>query len=157
MGSGAVSAKEPQPTKMGHRMKTRFIQTGVALFLASSLYGCTAGEHRSWEFIQKVGGLNLVGQDKDPGWLIVRGDVSGLQEFSTKPTQLNSALAVKKVEAVVRDKRIQIFVVTTLAGKMYPSSEIRGADISGIKRGTYLVQYLNPDNSTVDLREININ
>jgi len=126
----------------------------ITILFCSSLIGCAASERRDWAFMQSVGGLSAAVQDKNPSWLIIRGDVSGLKEFSTKPTQMNSALAIKSVEAKVRDSRIQIYVVTTLISKKYSTTEINGVDISGVKRGTYTVQYLNPDNSTVDLNEV---
>lgn len=138
-------------------MSNGFIKmAGMLALLVLSISGCASAEHQSWDFIQKVGGLTVVGQDKNPSWLIIHGDISGLKEFSVKPTLLNSALAIKSVEAIVRDTKIQIYVVTTPASKMYPDTEIRGVGISGIKKGTYMVQYQNPDNSTIDLKEVTI-
>ena len=106
--------------------------------------------------MERVGGLIVVGQDKSSDWLIIRGDVSGLREFSHKPKLVNSALAVKEIGKKVSDSKLQIFVVTTIASDRYPSSEIVGVDISDIARGTYQVEYLNPDGSSVYLRDVNI-
>lgn len=126
--------------------------TTLLIFL--TLSSCVVSERQDWSFMQSVGGLSVVGQDKNPSWLIIRGDVSGLKKFSTKPTLINSALAVKSVEAEVKDSKIQIYVVTTLISKKYSTTEISGVGISGIKPGTYMVQYLNQDGSAVDLEEI---
>ena len=120
------------------------------------LLGCPLSEHRDWSFMQKVGGLSVGGQDKKPDWLIIRGDISGLKEFSVKPTQMNSALAVKSVESIVRDSVIQIYVVTTVISEKYSTTEIAGVNLSGVKKGKYMVQYLNPDNTTVNLKEVRI-
>lgn len=106
--------------------------------------------------MESVGGLTVAGQDKNPCWLIVRGDVSGLSRYSVKPTTINSGLTVMKVASRVGEGKIQIFVVTTLASKKYPSAVIHGVDITGIKKGRYKVQYLNPDGSTVDLNNVDI-
>lgn len=122
--------------------------------LLSLLFGCAVSDHQDWIFMQSVGGLSVAGQDKNPDWLIIRGDVSGLKKFSTEPTQVNSAIALKSIEKVIKDKNIQIYVVTTLITEKHSTTEINGVDISGLKKGTYLVQYLNPDNSTVDLKEV---
>ena len=114
-------------------------------------------EHRDWNFIKDVGGLNIGGQDKNPGWLIIRGDVSGLKEFSHKPNLVNSALAVKEVAKEISDSTIKIYVVTTVISDTYKSSEISGVDISGIEKGTYKVEYLNPNGESVFLSEVEIN
>ena len=120
------------------------------------LLGCSVSERQDWKFMESVGGLTIVGQDKNPNWLIIRGDVSGVKEFSHKPTQLKSAIAVKEVEAIVQGATIQLYVVTTLVSDKYPNTEISGVNISGAKKGTCLVQYVNPDGTTVDLKQITI-
>lgn len=126
----------------------------IALIL---LTGCSVvSDHQSWEFMQQVGGLLVVGQDKNPNWLIIRGDISGLKEFSNKPTRVNSALALKEVKRGISGTNIQIYVVTTLISDKYNKTEITGVNISGAKKGKYMVQYLNPDNSVVNLKEVEI-
>lgn len=102
----------------------------------------------------KCGGLTVAGQDKNPDWLIVRGDVSGLAEYSTKPTLINSGISVKEVKKKVNKSQIQIYVITTLTSKKYPDPTIYGVDITGIKKGKYVIQYLNPDGSVIDLKEV---
>ncbi len=104
--------------------------------------------------MQAVGGLTVAGQGKNPGWLIIHGDVSGLKEFSNKPTQLNSALAVKRVEAGVHDSTIQIYVLTTLVSDRNKNTEISGVQIPVELKGRYMVQYKKPDGTTVDLKEV---
>jgi hypothetical protein len=106
--------------------------------------------------MESVGGLTVGGQDKNPNWLNIKGDVSGLHEYSKKPTRMNSGLAVKKVEKFIKNSNIQIYVVTTLASDKYSDSKIYGIEIKGLKKGKYLVQYLNSDNSIVDLNEVEI-
>lgn len=130
----------------------------LPFLLLLTFAGCSAitAQHQDWDFIQSVGGLSVGGQDKNPQWLIIRGDVSGLQEFSVKPTQINSALAVKRVKSIVSDTSIQFYVVTTVISRKNCDTNIHGFDISGIKKGTYRLQYLNPDRTTIDLKEIEI-
>jgi len=113
-------------------------------------------QRQDWKNIESVGGLSVAGQDKNPNWLIIRGDVSGLQEFSNKPTTMTSVLTVKKVNAIIKDSYIQIYVITTLVCKKYPDPKIYGVKIPKIKPGKYMVQYLNPDNTVVNLKEIEI-
>lgn len=132
------------------------------IFLLLSLISCSGvinsatAQHQNWKFIESVGGLNIGAQDKNPNWLNIRGDVSGLTEYSTKPTLLNSGLAVKEVNKKIVDSRIQIYVVTTVISKKYSQTKIYGVNITGVKKGKYLIQYLNPDGSTVDLKEVEI-
>ncbi len=124
----------------------------LVLLLVSS---CSVfSEHRDWSFVESAGGITVGGQDKNPNWLIIRGDVSGVKEFSTKPTAINSAIALKSLEHIVKKNVIQIYVVTTLTSEKYHLTEISGINISGVKKGIYKVQYLNPDNSVVELKEV---
>lgn len=121
------------------------------------LTGCSVvSEHRSWDFMQQVGGLTVGGQDKNPNWLIIRGDVAGLKEFSHKPTLINSGLALKEVSSEIVGRNIRIYVVTTVISEKYNSTEITGANISGASRGRYTIQYLNPDHSVVNLKVVDI-
>jgi hypothetical protein len=129
----------------------------LQIFLIIVLSGCSViSEHRDWNFVQQVGGLTVIGQDKNSNWLILRGNVSGLKEFSHKPTLVNSALVVKEVGKKITTSKIQIFVVTTITSEKYPSPEITGIDITGIAIGTYQVEYLNPDGSSVYLSDVEI-
>ena len=127
----------------------------LLLFIAG---GCSivTSQRQNWKFMESVGGLSVVGQDKNPNWLIIKGNVSGLQEFSTKPTTKNSALTVKKVKTIIKDSHIQMYILTTLVSDKYPDPKIYGVKISKIKPGKYMVQYLNPDNTVVDLKEVEI-
>ena len=121
------------------------------------LCSCSVVEERQdWSFIESVGGINVGAQDKNPNWLILRGDVSGLHEFSVKPTQLNSALALKSVEASADNPAINLYVTTTVISKKFSTTKIEGADISSVKAGQYTVQYLNKDGSVVKIGNVTI-
>jgi hypothetical protein len=130
----------------------------IYITLLFLITGCSVvtSQRQDWKFMESVGGLSVGGQDKNPNWLIIRGNVSGTQEFSSKPKTMNSALAVKTVERIFKDSKIQIYVVTTLVSDKYSDPKIYGIRIEGIKKGKYMVQYLNPDNTAVDLKEVEI-
>ncbi len=124
----------------------------ICLILLTS---CSSfSEHRDWAFMEKVGGLIVAGQDKNPNWLILRGDISGLKSFSADTSQLNSALAIESIESEIIKSTIQVYVVTTAISNRNSKTEISGVDISGTKPGAYEVVYLNPDGSTVHLKDI---
>ena len=129
----------------------------IALLFLFLIFGCSVlAKHQDWKFMQNVGGIIVVGQDKNPNWLILRGNVTGLQEFSAKPTQSNSALAIKKIKSVITQSEIQIYVVTILASDKYNETEISGVNISGAHKGKYKVYYLNPDDTKIFLKEIEV-
>lgn len=115
-----------------------------------------ADERRDWSFIQSVGGMVVGAQDKNTNWLNLRGDVSGFHEFTTKPTQLNSALALKSVNASVDGGAINLYVTTTIISKKYNSTKIEGVNIASVKAGQYAVQYLNSDGSLVKIGNVTI-
>lgn len=124
-------------------------------FLA--LCSCSvAAERQDWEFVQSVGGIVVGGQDKNPNWLHLRGDVSGLHEFTFKPKQLNSALALKEVYASASDGVINVYISTTLISKKYNNTKIEGVDISGVQAGKYIVKYLNKNGSSVEIGTVSI-
>ncbi len=113
-------------------------------------------ERQDWDFIQSVGGMVVGAQDKDPNWLILQGDISGLHEFTTEPTLVNSALALKSVNASVDGDAINLYVTTTIISKKYNSTKIEGVNIVSVKVGQYTVQYLNRDGSVVKIGNVTI-
>lgn len=129
-----------------------FMASVCALLLSCSV----VADRKDWDFIQSVGGIRLGGQDKNPDWLILRGDVSGLHEFTVKPKQVNSALALKKVSLLRENNELNIFIVTTLISSKCSNTAIEGVDISGIPEGDYIVQYKNMDGSVSNLGEVTI-
>lgn len=108
--------------------------------------------------IQSIGGLrveNPVTQTDGTIFLPVICNVSGLETITVKPTMLNSALVVKKITAKCRKDRIPIQVVTCAVDNKHVSST-KGVDLGKPTKGSYQVEYLNPDGSTVFLRTIDI-
>ena len=134
------------------------------LLLVPVLMGCAScvslvtSRGQSWEMIQSVGGLrvdNPVTHADGTVSLPVVCNVSGLDTITVKPTMLNSALVVRKIAVRCRQDRIQIQVVTCVADNTHASVST-GASLGRMKPGPYLVEYLNPDGTTVRLREIEI-
>ncbi|MBU2709210.1 hypothetical protein KCM76_24660 [Zooshikella marina] len=129
----------------------------IFLVFSLALVSCSEVEERQdWAFVQSVGGIIIGGQDKNPNWLILRGDVSGLHEFTVKPTQINSALALKSVHVYTGDGVLNLYITTTLISKTYDSTKIEGVDISSVKAGQYIVQYLNKDGSVERIGNVTI-
>jgi hypothetical protein len=108
--------------------------------------------------IQSVGGLRVdepVRQPDGSVFLPVVCNISGLDTITVKPIMINSAWVVKKIAVKCRKDRIQIQVVTCVADNKH-TSVTRGVVLGEMPAGTYQVEYLNPDGSTVGLREIMI-
>lgn len=108
--------------------------------------------------IQSVGGLrvdNPVTQTDGTIFLPVICNVSGLDTVTVKPTMLNSALVVRKIATKCRKDSIQLQIVTCVVDNKH-TSITKGVYLGRMKKGSYLVQYLNPDGSVVKLREIEI-
>ena len=127
--------------------------------LSLSITDIFTAKHADWSFIQDVGGLDVSEPEYKSGYgwyLPVRCDVSGLQSITTKPKLVNSGLAAKEVKAMVKDNRIQIWVVYCLVSNDSPNCITKGVFIKGIKEGLYKVEYLNNDGTVVPIRVVEI-
>ncbi len=137
------------------------ILKSVIFFCLFAIFGCAPiSERRDWGFVEQVGGLKvgeqISTQSKNATWLYLYGDLSGSKEFSTKPTQKNSTVALNQVKVDVVENKIQIYLETTKFKYKYATSKVKGVRLSGIKPGKYIVQYINRDGSTIDLKEVEI-
>ncbi|MEI7901096.1 MAG: hypothetical protein WCK89_12660 [bacterium] len=134
------------------------------VFLSVLLMGCAScvslltSSRQSWEMVQSVGGLRVddpVTHADGTVFLPVMCNVSGLDTITVKPTMINSALVVRKIGTRIRAGKIQIRIVTCVVDKKH-TPLIVGVDLGILKRGTYQVEYLNPDGSTVSVRKVEI-
>ena len=136
----------------------------AALFIATAscatLTACATSQHRTWRFMQSVGGIKVGEAQAASGktWNIpVECDVSGLTTITTKPAIMNSALAVKDVKVEVKQDQIMIWVVTcAVNGQCRAARWNKGVELGGVEPGHYRVQYLNPDGSTVEIRSMEL-
>jgi len=134
------------------------------LLIIPLLAGCTScaslltSRGQSWGMIQSVGGLRVDDPAKQPDgttFLPVVCNVSGLEAITVKPTTINSALVVKKTTAKFKKDRIQIQIVTCVVDDKHTSVS-KGVNLGNISSGVYQVEYLNPDGSTIPLKQIEI-
>jgi len=141
------------------------MKTHLALFLVVPLLtGCSwlapllTSEAQPWSMIQSVGGLRVddpVSRPDGTVFLPVVCNVSGLQKITTEPTTMNSGLVVKNTTAKIEQMSIQIQILTCVVDKKH-SALSKGVNLGRPESGTYQVEYLNLDGSTVPLREIEI-
>ena len=133
-----------------------FVTVTLLLAGCGSVAKVATSEHRDWSFIESVGGLEIVGQDKNPHYLRINCDVSGTRKITCNPTAINSALAVRKIGKRINENVVQIYIVTSVITEDL-SSSAHGVNLGSIDKGKYEIQYLNPDNSVVTLGEIQWN
>lgn len=121
----------------------------VRLIIATFLSGIVcwlSATHRPWDFIQRVGGIEI----RQPVYqgqrlvLPVNCNVSGLKRITCPPTQLNSGLVIRSVSAESSGSDIWISVVTCLPDSGRAAGGIHYADLSGLRPGSYHVYYGDP-------------
>jgi hypothetical protein len=120
---------------------------------ATSLFTAT---HQDWNFIQKVGGIEVGELQAIPNgayFLPMNVDVSGLT-VKNKPKIVNSGLAIRSIQADVKGNDILIWVQTCLVSGAYQSAISKGIMIGKLINGKYRVQYLNNDGSTQYIRMV---
>lgn len=108
--------------------------------------------------MQSVGGLRVdapVVEADGSTYLPLLCDVSGLQTITVKPTAMNSSQVVRQIVVQRRKEKIQLQVVTGVADNQR-ASVVRGVSLGRVPEGEYPLEYLNPDRSTVMLKEVKI-
>ena len=93
------------------------------------------GTERTWEFMHSVGGIALGKPVFESGaWkLPLLCDVSGLKNFTIKPTTLNSGLVFVDTKTNVLDHDILITIETGLANFGGKSTACDAANLGNIK------------------------
>jgi hypothetical protein len=108
--------------------------------------------------MQSVGGLRidaLVVEADGSTYLPLLCDVSGLQTITVKPTAMNSSQVVRQIVVQRRKEKVQLQVVTGVADNQR-ASVARGVSLGRVPEGVYPLEYVNPDGSTVMLKDIKI-
>jgi len=132
------------------------------LLSTASFAGLTSlltSEHRDWNFVQSVGGIAVADpiiKGNKTIWLPIICNVSGLENITVKPTMVNSALVVRKLEYKVENDKILIYLETSLIDDQNKDVKTKGVLLENIKPGVYRVEYLNPDKSSHFIREIKV-
>ena len=110
---------------------------------SAGIAGWFTSEARDWQFVQQTGGMRVGAPIEKDGkkMLPIEYDVSGLSTITCKPTTMNSGLAVRRIDAVVKDGKIVIRLVTQVVEKSSINGLKHFSDLSGIPRGSYDVYY----------------
>lgn len=130
----------------------------LLLLLTSALLSSTAfAGVETWAFVQSVGGLSLGAPERQAAaWVLsVQVDVSGLTPVTRQPVTLNSGLACVQMHAVVEGRNIYLTLVTGLI-RQGLSSHCPSVLLDASLQGRYKVFYRGPDESPVELSEIQL-
>ena len=134
-----------------------FVLTILTLF-SLNVFSAMLGEERDWAFIQGVGGIKI-GEPKQENnkWLLpVYCNVTGITEYTIKPTMLNSGLVWADTEVHIKKNTIYISIETSLTGFGSKSSLCGAANLGSVKTGKYKVMYLSPDKTENYLGDVSI-
>jgi hypothetical protein len=140
-------------TKLGSalRLATLFFMT--ASLASASLTTWLTRTHCDWDFVQKVGGIEVTTVQLENGQLAarVRFSPGGGQAITCKPSLINSGLIFDKASVHVSGDEVRVKVYTALIenGRTYPDTIIvplpKGA------HGNYRLRYENPDYSFFEM------
>jgi len=129
---------------------------GLASMAALLLEAC-AGEQRDWAFVQSVGGLAVGAPYRTPAGVMlpVDIDITGLRSITTKPTTMNSGLALKEIVIRPQGNTLLLKVMTTLGGKgSSPSS--KDLLVGNLEPGRYAVLFTEPGGATIEVGNITV-
>jgi hypothetical protein len=127
----------------------------VSTALAVMVFG---SKRASWELIESAGGMALGEPERvspDKVYLPVRCDVSGLQAITHQPTTLNSGMIVKRVDAKVQRRNINISIEIGAGGKG-GFSQCQGVELRNLASGPYDVFYAGPGGQKHKLATIRV-
>ncbi|WMW81310.1 hypothetical protein RF679_03265 [Undibacterium cyanobacteriorum] len=123
-----------------------------------ALSGCSVNtESQSWHFVQSVGGITVgtpVRVDRD--WrLPLNANVSGLKEFTAKPSTMNSGMDCRSVDVSIEGSAIFLTI------KSGPAAEARNAQcppafLGQLKDGKYDVFYRGANEAPARIGEVSI-
>ena len=114
-------------------------------------------EPQGWGFTQAVGGISIGTPAQNEGqWLLpISSNVSGLEQVTTKPTTINSALGCSLTHAVIESNKIYLTIVTALTKKS-ATAKCPDAKLGALKPGKYSVFYRGPNEALHFLGEVAI-
>ena len=121
-----------------------------------NLFSHVSSKRQNYNALQANGGFII----KPPYWggdgfyLPVYADLSGASNVTHRPKDFNSDIAVKSVEAM-RDEnnsnRLYIYITTERSSSDRPETRSSAAYLGPLEPGIYTVEYLNHDETTVNL------
>ncbi|HWZ95939.1 MAG TPA: hypothetical protein VNW30_12155 [Opitutaceae bacterium] len=110
-------------------------------------------KHCDWDFVQKVGGIEVTTVQLGHGQLAakVRFDPRGGQAITRKPVLINPALVFDHASVRVRgdEMRIKVYTVRAKNGQTCPDTMM--VQLPKRAHGNYRLRYENPDRSFFEM------
>ena len=125
----------------------------TASLAQASITGWLTCKHRDWDFVQKVGGVEVTTVKLGNGQpaVKVQFNPSGTQAITCKPVLMNSALVFDKALVRVSHGEVRVKVYTTRVekGRVFPDAVI--VPLPRKAHGNYRLRYENPDGSFFEM------
>jgi hypothetical protein len=137
------------------RIQSKLRGVGCVLICVASF--AANAEPRTWAFVQGVGGIAFETPIHNAnGWsLPVRANLSGVEQITTRPTTLHSALACLQTAAVVEGHNIYLTIASGLPGDGH-SSRCPPSQLGVLTPGRYRVFYRGPNEEPHFLGRVSI-
>ncbi len=110
-------------------------------------------KHCDWDFVQKVGGVEVTTVKLENGQLAakVRFDPRGGQAITCKPVLINSPLIFDHASVHVRGTQVWVKVYTARPAKGRTYSDTMIVQLPRRAHGNYRLRYENPDYSFFEM------
>jgi hypothetical protein len=139
--------------KLGFALRLAVLFMVTASLASASIINWLTHKHCDWDFVQKVGGIEVTTVQLGNGQLAakVRFDPRGGQAITCKPVLLNSALIFDAASVHVHgdEVRIRIYTVRAKNGRSCPDTMI--VQLPKRAQGNYRLRYENPDYSFFEM------
>jgi hypothetical protein len=119
--------------------------------------GCV-DEYRDWAFVQSVGGLAIGTPYRTPDGILlpISVNVSGTKAITTKPTTMNSALALKEIVVRRQGNTISLGLVTTLFSDKHSRTSVTNISLGQLGPGNYTIIYAEPKGGHINIGTIEV-
>jgi hypothetical protein len=139
--------------KLGNALRLAAIFFVTASLSSASLTSWLTCTHCDWDFVQKVGGVEVTTVKLGNGRLAakVRFAPGGGQAITCKPSTINSGLIFDKASVRVSgdEVRIRVYTVRAKTGRACPDTMI--VQLPRRAHGNYRLRYENPDRTFFEM------
>jgi hypothetical protein len=140
-------------SKLGTSLRLAAVFMVTASLASASIISWFTRKHCDWDFVQKVGGIEVITVQLENGQLAakVRFDPRGGQAITRKPVLMNSALVFDRASVRVSgdEVRIKVYTMRAKSGQACPDMMI--VPLPKRAHGNYRLRYENPDYSYFEM------
>jgi hypothetical protein len=139
--------------KLGLALRLAALFFITASLASGSVISWLTCKHCDWDFVQKVGGIEVTTVKLENGRLAakVRFAPGGGQAITCTPSLVNSGLVFDNVSVHVRGDEVRIKVYTVRAKNGRPCPDTMIVQLPRRAHGNYRLRYENPDRSFFEM------